>query len=263
MERDLEDLRTRMRRVLEDPKKVAEIAVAALSSPYNAYKVVLESTKDKQLAQDWRNTLILKRDQEKYGIKFLDELTSVFPEKKKEDKMLEALKEREDLRKRQEEVEKISKILFRNSILLLIKKGEAGADKVWRESPPYYPDGGGPNIEVPVPSVEYTGEMNRDGVSVPVCLHVRKADKKELLAYLQGDIWERRDHRGDMNMDLSINVDKEKSAVWFSCLYGRFSWMNIFYNHPVFATIDWYALPWTQIEFLKELNAWVERQMES
>ena len=42
MERDLEDLRARMRQASGNPKKVVKVAVASLRSPFNAYKVVLE-----------------------------------------------------------------------------------------------------------------------------------------------------------------------------------------------------------------------------
>ncbi len=258
MERDLEDLKARMKQALENPKKVAEIAVAALRSPYNAYKVVLESTKDKQLAQDWRNTLMLKRDQEKHRIDFLEELTSVFSEPKKEGKMLKVLEERKDLRKRQEEVEKIGKTLFGNAILLLNKKGTLTTKAMWMcfESE----DGG--SREVPVPSPEYISEINVNGTSVLIRLYARRVNKEQLVAYLEGNTSE--DFKSRKDMDLIIDVGNEEAAVYFSCSFKKLSWMSVF-SEPAYTVANpgWVALLWTQIEFLKELNAWIERQIGS
>jgi hypothetical protein len=78
MERTLEDLRERLSRAVKDPMKVVEIAVASLGSPTRAYDLVLGSTMDKQLAQDWRGVLLLYRDQEKYGTSLREALGSLF-----------------------------------------------------------------------------------------------------------------------------------------------------------------------------------------
>lgn len=78
MERTLEDLRERLSRAVKDPMQVIEIAVAALGTPTQAYNLVLGSTGDKQLAQDWRGILLLNRDQEKYRTSLREALASLF-----------------------------------------------------------------------------------------------------------------------------------------------------------------------------------------
>lgn len=179
--------------------------------------------------------------------------------------MLEALeakkKKRKELQKLKEEL-RINEIsLFKSAILLLIKNGVSSMREIAvRAHADLYVSSYGTKLIAPC--LEYNGEISENGVSAPVCLYSRHNFSREkvvlenkaglinqLEILLEGNSQPGNSHfvqEGSL-IDIVIEMGDEKDMV----LVDR-QGVVIFGERT--ATPD-------HINFLQELNTWIERQI--